>query len=486
MHRSKLASKHWDPDRKTVNERAPLIQTLEDDEVEAVLREEEEVPKSCYRPRLFYVILFLMVFNSARAFTFPASLKIIQVQEQYFKLSHKDANVAASKIAGYQHAVFAFFHILTISIIACLSNRFGRKPLFMCAVVSCAAEAATYLFIPPLWYLYAVTAIHGILDSTWMLGAISVADVTTNRSRAFGFSMLNVTYNLPLRLLAGWISDHYGYDMSFKVAVVSMGAALLVLLLTPEPNTDKDRAPVSWSDFNPMGSWPLIFHNRVIFVLSMMLFLDTYLGHAVGSVWVFYVDLKYSLSTLQQSIFSSVGGASTLSAALLTKFLVPVIGERISSVTVQLMAGAALLSIPFVPQWFLLIPILFLRGMAVSVFHSSIISYCTRYFVGKPKEQVQFLSMLSATGNMAGLLSDLTVPQLWALSTRLNPTSPDLVFLCGAGLSAAVTLITCIFFLANKAKPPKEDKLRSEISDSSWMWIQNSGMDTRQSTVQNC
>jgi DHA1 family multidrug resistance protein-like MFS transporter len=202
-----------------------------------------------------------------------------------------------------------------------VSDRAGRKPIFLLGLLGYALSSLLFGLSTELWMLFASRALSGLLSSATMATALAyISDSTVEEDRSGGMGMLGAAAGLGIILgpaIGGWLGSS-SLSLPFFIAA---GASLLALVLgaalLPEslPVEARQRgARVKTIQFGEL--WRAL--AGPIGLLLFMLFLVSFALTNFESVFGLYAaqELGYGPERVG-AILAVVGITSTLGKALL-------------------------------------------------------------------------------------------------------------------------------------------------------------------------
>lgn len=138
-------------------------------------------------------------------------------------------------------AVFSATQFLSAPVVGRLSDRFGRRPVFMaCVTMSCIGYLGL-AFADSLLFLFLARALNGVGSGKISVANAIVADITAPAERAKRMGQISSAFGIGMILgpiLGGFLSgDASAPDFHrpmFAAALLSATAAVLALVLIPE------------------------------------------------------------------------------------------------------------------------------------------------------------------------------------------------------------------------------------------------------------
>jgi len=223
------------------------------------------------KPALIFVFITLLLDVLGFGLLIPVSPKLIARVEG---LPTEGAEHNAALAVGLLASTYALMQFLFAPMLGSLSDRFGRRPVLLIALIgsaidylvgSCAPALAAHSTTLALCVLFVTRAINGVSGSTIGVCNAYIADITSPEKRAAGFGIIGAAFGLGFvigPLLGGVLGDEkatlpligqgnivYPY---IAAAVLTFGNWVYGLVLFPESlPADRHRA-FSWSKSNPV------------------------------------------------------------------------------------------------------------------------------------------------------------------------------------------------------------------------------------------
>ena len=201
-------------------------------------------------------------------------------------------NAQAARIAGYLLFAFAIMQFVFAPILGSLSDRYGRRPVLLLALVGFTLDYFLMAWAPTLFWLFAARIISGICGATFAAANASIVDISCpeDRARLFGLSSAAIGLGFVFGPAIGGILGEYHVRLPFIAAGGLTAIALLYGIFTfPETLQDEHRRPFSLKRANPVGSLLAIARYRVVLILLAALFFIQLANHSYSSIWAFYV-----------------------------------------------------------------------------------------------------------------------------------------------------------------------------------------------------
>ncbi len=233
-------------------------------------------------PRQFWLLVgasFIDMVGNALIFPFFAM----------FLTDHFDISIAQ---VGVIFAIYAVAGVIGSTIGGALTDRFGRKPMALTALVTSALGNLSLPFLPSVGYMYLLGGTLGVVGSiggpAWQA---MMADLLPEEKRAEGFGVIRIMFNVAVTFgpLLGGLLAGVSYVLLFSIdALTSLitFAVLVVFLRETRPNTKETQAVENESLLQTFKGYGQVLHDRV-FVAFI------FLGVIV---WLVYFQMNTTLA----------------------------------------------------------------------------------------------------------------------------------------------------------------------------------------------
>jgi DHA1 family tetracycline resistance protein-like MFS transporter len=154
-------------------------------------------------------------------------------------------------------SVFSFCQLFASPVTGKLSDRFGRKPLFLLSQLSTLAGFLLLGFATTTILLIAARLIDGLLGSNMTVSQAYISDITEpqHRTRVYGYSSGVFGAGLIFGPFIGGVLSRIDYSVPmFFAAAVTLVSIVLVVLFLPETITEKpDKLSLGFNDVIPVN-----------------------------------------------------------------------------------------------------------------------------------------------------------------------------------------------------------------------------------------
>ena len=260
----------------------------------------------------------------------------------------------ASEYGGWLTFTFAIMQFLFSPILGGLSDRYGRRPVLLFALLGLALDYLFLSFAPTLAWLFMGRAISGITGASITTATAYIADISTKENRAQNFGMIGAAFGLGFIIgpVLGGLLGTYGARVPFIVAAaLTFINCLYGYFVLPESLKPENRRAFQWSRANPLGTLKRLKKYPALGGLVFSFVLIYLASHAVQSNWSFFSIEKFGWD--EKMIGISLGVVGILVAVVqggLIRYINPILGNEKSVYTGLLLYSIGLFLFAFASQ----------------------------------------------------------------------------------------------------------------------------------------
>jgi MFS transporter, DHA1 family, tetracycline resistance protein len=261
----------------------------------------------------------------------------------------------AAGYGGWLSFVYALTQFFCAPVLGNLSDRFGRRPVLLFALLALGCDYVIMGFAPAISWLYVGRLIAGCAGASFTPAYAYVADITDPAKRAQSFGLMGAAFGMgfiagpAIGGLLGTFGPRAPFFAAAAIALANFGFGCLNL---PESLPKESRRAFDWRRANPLGTFRQILkYPSVTGLLGAILLWQ--IGHQVlPSTWAFYTIAKFHWSSAQVGgSLAFVGLVMAVSQGLLTRVLIPWLGgERRAALAGMAAAVLAYLGYAFATQ----------------------------------------------------------------------------------------------------------------------------------------
>ena len=247
---------------------------------------------------------------------------------------------------GMLTAAFAITRIFLAGPLGGLSDRVGRKPVMLFALLGFAGANVIYAFAPNVLVMLAARALEGAVSAGFFPAANAyVSDVTSieNRGAAMGYlSMGSMVGFIVGPTIGGFLAEAMGVRMPFIVAAIAtLGTLIVVYILVQETDGVSQRRAVLLKEKPPVLE-VLRTNTKAYSALGVSMFANMF---ALGILQVaFTLDavLRFGISPVEIGIFFGIMGIVSVFGNLLFGRMSDRVGRKWLIVTGSLIGAISL------------------------------------------------------------------------------------------------------------------------------------------------
>lgn len=238
----------------------------------------------------------------------------------------------ASQYGGWLLFAFAIMQFLCSPIVGGLSDRYGRRPVLLLALLGFGLDYLFLAFAPTIEWLFVGRVIAGATGASFTTATAYIADISEPEKRAQNFGMVGAAFGLGFIIgpMIGGLCAHWGPRAPFLVAaVLTFLNVLYGYFILPESLLPDNRRKFSWKRANPVGSLANLWRYPVVTGLIGSLILIYVAAHAVQSTWSYYTMQKFEWNEFWVGAsLSFVGLLIALVQGLLIRITIPKLGQK--------------------------------------------------------------------------------------------------------------------------------------------------------------
>lgn len=238
----------------------------------------------------------------------------------------------ASPYGAILLSVFAIMQFLFAPVMGNLSDRYGRRPILLLALLGFGIDYIILALAPSYGWLFIGRVIAGMTGASFTAASAYIADISTDENRAKNFGLIGAAFGLGFVLgpALGALLATWGIRAPFyAAAVLCLLNCLYGYFILPESLSKENRRPFEWKRANPFGSLKFLTRHPEIGELALCFFL-IYLGaQSVQGNWNFFTIYRFGWTEKMVGISLAVVGV--LVGAVqggLTRVVNPKIGDE--------------------------------------------------------------------------------------------------------------------------------------------------------------
>ena len=296
---------------------------------------------------LFLVVFTMIIEVTGSGLLFPVLPYLV---EQY----RSDAVTI-----GLLSASFATAQFFAAPVLGTLSDRVGRRPIFVICTAGTAVSFFLFGFADRLWILFAAQIANGLTGGVVSTAQAYIADISTSRQeRTKNFGLIGAAVGIGFilgPLVGGGLG---GIDLRLPVFIaggLATANAISTYFILPESLKTPNTKPLTVHDFNPIVQLDdLLSRPRLRnLLLGYFSFFIAFSGFT--NIFVVLVRDRFAWQPLDAAgILFFVGIISSIVQGGLIRKLLPRFGELALTLTGFSLVAVSLCIVPFLPRGYLL------------------------------------------------------------------------------------------------------------------------------------
>lgn len=238
----------------------------------------------------------------------------------------------ASRIGGWLIFAFAIMQFLFAPLMGILSDKFGRRPILLLALLGLGIDYIFHAFAPSIGWLFVGRLFAGITGASITVATAYIADISAPEKKAQNFGMIGAAFGLGFIIgpVIGGLAAKVSLQLPFLIAA---GLTLLNVVygffILPESLAPEKRREVDLKRANPLGSLKLIRKYPIVAGLMVSFFLVYMASQAVQTTWTYFTMFKFEWD--EAMVGYSLGVVGVIVAIVqggLVKYAVKLWGEK--------------------------------------------------------------------------------------------------------------------------------------------------------------
>jgi len=353
----------------------------------------------------------------------------------------------AARYGGWLSFVYALMQFFCAPVLGNLSDRFGRRPVLLYAVLSLGVDYLIMGFAPTIGWLFLGRTIAGVAGASFTPAYAYVADVTPPERRAQNFGLMSAAFGIGFILgpaiggLLGSLGPRAPFFAAGALALANFAFGCFAL---PESLPLDKRRPFHWARANPLGTLRQMRRYPMVLLTLAALLLWQLAHQVLPSTWAFYTIAKFHWTSAQVGAsLAFVGLLMALAQGVLTRVLIPWLGgERRAALIGMGAALVAYVGYALATQGWMMYAV----GLTTFFFaltYPSMNALASQQIPSNAQGELQ-----GAVASLYSLSSIIGPPLMTQIFSRFSdPTAP--VYFPGAAFlaAAALTAVCALLFL---------------------------------------
>jgi MFS transporter, DHA1 family, tetracycline resistance protein len=360
----------------------------------------------------------------------------------------------AARYGGWLSFVYALMQFFCAPVLGNLSDRFGRRPVLLFAVLSLGVDYLIMGLAPRIGWLFIGRAIAGIAGASFTPAYAYVADITEPERRAQNFGLMSAAFGIGFILgpaIGGLLGSFGPRAPFFAAGALALANFAFGCFALPESLPSGKRRPFHWTRANPLGTLEQMRRYPVVLLTLAALLLWQLAQQVLPSTWAFYTIAKFHWTSAQVGAsLAFVGLLMALAQGVLTRVLIPWLGgERRAAIVGMAAAVLAYLGYALVTQGWMMYAV----GLTTFFFaltYPSMNALASQQIPANAQGELQ-----GAVASLYSLSSIIGPPLLTQIFSRFSDPAAAVYFPGAAFLAAAALTAVCalLFLRAMRLTP---------------------------------
>ncbi|MEP7240123.1 MAG: TCR/Tet family MFS transporter [Devosia sp.] len=208
----------------------------------------------------------------------------------------------AAVFGGWLVFVYASMQFVFSPVLGNLSDRFGRRPILLGALLGMTFDYLMMCFTPVVWYLFIGRFVAGVAGGSVATATAYMADITTPAKRTQRFGLIGAAFGLGFivgPVIGGELGEFGPRVPFYAAAFVAFANFLFGLFVLPESLHKERRRKFELKRANPFGALISLRRYPVVLWLMLALFCFTTAAQAFPSVYNYFTIEVFHFSSSQ-------------------------------------------------------------------------------------------------------------------------------------------------------------------------------------------
>ncbi len=358
----------------------------------------------------------------------------------------------AAAYGGWLAFVYALMQFFCAPVLGNLSDRFGRRPVLLFALLALGCDYLIMGFAPAIGWLFVGRLIAGCAGASFTPAYAYVADISEPAKRAQSFGLMGAAFGIGFIAgpAIGGLLGAFGPRAPFFVAAaIALANFAFGSVALPESLPRELRRPLDWKRANPLGTFRQILRYPAVPLVLGAMFLWQLAHQVLPSTWAFYTIAKFHWTSAEVGAsLAFVGLVMAVAQGLLTRVLIPWLGgERRAALAGMAAAVLAYLGYAFSTRGWMMYAV----GLTTAVFalaYPAMNALASQRIPANAQGELQ-----GAVASLYGLSSILGPPLMTQVFGYFSAPGAPVHFPGAAFVAAAVLTVACAALFSRSVAP---------------------------------
>ncbi|HEX5130882.1 MAG TPA: TCR/Tet family MFS transporter [Candidatus Krumholzibacteria bacterium] len=341
----------------------------------------------------------------------------------------------AAIYGGWLWFAYAVMQFFCAPILGNLSDKIGRRPVILFSLFTLGVDYMIMGFAPSIVWLFVGRTLAGMAGASFIPAYAYLADVTPPEKRAQNFGLVGAAFGLGFIIgpAVGGVLGEIGVRVPFFAAAgLALANVTFGYFVLPESLPQESRRPFDIRRANPVGAFKRFRKYPLLPGLAAAVFF-LQVGHqSLPSTWAFFTMFRFHWT--QAAVGASlafVGLVTAISQGLLTRVVVPALGERRTAMIGLTCAIAAYICFAFASRGWMMYAIM-TAWLMVGLVYPSMNAIMSQQVPANAQGELQ--GSIASLYSLASVIGPPLMTQLFGrFSAETAPVHlPGAAFLCAA------------------------------------------------------
>jgi DHA1 family tetracycline resistance protein-like MFS transporter len=353
----------------------------------------------------------------------------------------------AAWIFGLISSVYALAQFFLAPVLGGISDRFGRRPVILLALLGMGLNYLFMAFAPSLAWLVVGRLIAGGMGATFSTANAYLADITPPEKRAQSFGLIGAAFGFGF--ITGPALGGYLGDIDLRLPFLFAAALSFANLaggyfFLPESLAPENRKAFSLARANPFGALREIGRFASLPGLLLIFLLATFANRVAETTWVLFTSYRFGWNGKQIGLsLAMVGVMFVVGQGGLVRVIVPALGERRAILLGLAVSIVVVLSYCFATQGWMVYPAMTLAIFGWTTAQPAVMSLMSRAV--PPNEQGLLQGAVASINSLTTVLA----PPFWTgiFAFFVSPQAPMILpgaAFIGSGMVFALALLMAL------------------------------------------
>ncbi len=354
----------------------------------------------------------------------------------------------ASYIYGALAAAYSLMQFLLAPLLGALSDRFGRRPVLLLALVGMAINYLLLAFAPNLALFAVGRMIAGAFGATFTAAGAYLADITPPEKRAQSFGYIGAAFGFGFitgPAIGGLLGD-VDLRLPFIVAAaLSLADFVFAYFALPESLSREHRRALDWRRANPAGALRAMGRHGPVLGLMAIFVLAAFANRVAEMTWVLFTGYRVGWGPTETGLsLAMVVVMFVVGQGGLVRVVVPRLGERRAILLGLAVSATTCVLYGVVPQGWMVFPVMVLAIFGWTIAQPAVQALMSRSV--PPNEQGLLQGSLASMLN----LTSVAGPPIWTGLFGYFVSSAAPIIVPGAAFFAAAAVFLLALGLARR------------------------------------